>query len=41
MLEDGIMAMLKKQSRINTDNRVKAAAVEVFAEYGYERAQLF
>ena len=34
------MATLKKQRRIDTDNRIKAAAVEVFAEYGYERAQL-
>lgn len=34
------MAMLKKQRRIDTDNRIKAAAVEVFAELGYERAQL-
>ena len=37
---DDIMATLKKQRRIDTDNRIKAAAVEVFAEYGYERAQL-
>ena len=34
------MATLKKQRRIDTDNRIKAAAVEVFAKYGYERAQL-
>ena len=34
------MATLKKQRRIDTDNRIKDAAVEVFAEYGYERAQL-
>ena len=34
------MATLKKQRRIDTDNRIKAVAVEVFAEYGYERAQL-
>ena len=37
---DDTMATLKKQRRIDTDNRIKAAAVEVFAEYGYERAQL-
>ena len=35
------MATLKKQRRIDTDNRIKAAAVEVFAEYGYERAKRF
>ena len=38
---DDVVATLKKQRRIDTDNRIKAAAVEVFAEYGYERAQLF
>ena len=37
---DDTTATLKKQRRIDTDNRIKAAAVEVFAEYGYERAQL-
>ena len=35
-----VVTTLKKQRRIDTDNRIKAAAVEVFAEYGYERAQL-
>ena len=37
---DDIMATLKKQRRIDTDNRIKDAAAELFAEYGYERAQL-
>ena len=34
------MAMLKKQRRIDTDNRIKDAAIVLFAEHGYEGAQL-
>ena len=36
---DDIMATLKKQRRIDTDNRIKDAAVEVFAEYWSEFRQ--
>ena len=32
--------MTKKERRFETDNRIKDAAMEVFAEYGYERAKL-
>lgn len=34
------MQMTKKERRSETDNRIKEAAIEVFAEYGYERAKL-
>jgi AcrR family transcriptional regulator len=34
------MTMLKKQRRIDTDNRIKDAAIVLFAEHGYEGAQL-